>query len=133
MADSAQPGLRASLRHLGVSVLGAVHTRLSLAGIEIEEEIQRLVGLLMLAMAALLLAALGLLVLTFLVVALFWDSYRIAAFVGLGLVYLGLAALLGVRLRTILRTRPPVLEATLAELEKDRESLTAQAPAAEQR
>lgn len=123
MTDSESPGLRSSLRRLGVTALGALHTRLALAGIEIEEEIQRLVGLMMMAMAALLLAALGLLVLSFLVVALLWDSYRVASFVGLAVLYLGLAAVLALRLLQTLRTRPPVLQATLAELEKDREAL----------
>lgn len=122
-ASPESPGLLASLRRLGVTALGALHTRLALAGIEIEEEITRLVGLLILAFAALLLAATGLLVLTFLVVVVFWDTNRVAALLGLGAVYLVLAALLGARVQRILRTRPPVLRETLAELEKDRAAL----------
>ena len=129
MADSSSPGLRVSLRRLGVTALGALHTRLSLAGIEIEEEIQRLVGMLVLSVAALLLAALGILLFSLLMVVLFWDSYRVSAIVAMGALYVVVAALLGLRVRQMLASRPPLLAATLSELERDRDALKTAASA----
>lgn len=126
MSDSASPGLRASLRALAASTLSALQTRLALAGIELEEEIQRLVGLLVMAMVAAVFVSLGLMVLTLLIVAAFWDVNRVAVCAALALLYLGIAALIGWRMRRILATRPPVLAATLEELGKDREALQAQ-------
>jgi len=123
MTDSASPGLRASLRALAASSLGVLQTRLALAGLELEEEIQRLVGLLVLAMGATVFASLGLMVLTLLVVATFWETDRVAVCAALTLIYLGMAAFLGWRIRRALVTRPPVLAATLEELGKDRAAL----------
>lgn len=127
MSESAPPGLTGSLRQFGLTLLAALQTRLALAGLEVEEEIQRLVLVLVLAMAALACAVLGLMVLTFLVVVWFWDTNRVAACALVGLFYFCLAAGLGLRVRHIFATRPAVLEATLEELGKDRAALAAAA------
>ena len=123
MTEEPQPGLRSSLRQLGATVLGIVHTRLALAGVELEEELRRVVDMLVLALALAVLAGIGLLVLTLTIVVVFWDGYRLVALGGLTVLYLGLAVWCGLRLRDALAARPPMFAATMHELEKDRAAL----------
>jgi uncharacterized membrane protein YqjE len=105
------------------------HTRLSLAGVELEEELQRLVVLLAMALLALLFFALALLVLTFLVVFAVDAERRELALGIFGCIYLGLAVLLGWRVNLAVSQRPPLFSATLSELEKDRAALNSRSGA----
>jgi uncharacterized membrane protein YqjE len=121
------PGLLASLRQLAAKLLGIGRTRLELLGIELAEEKARLLGLLLLAVAGMLFLLLALLLGSFLLIVLFWDSARylaMAVLVGVYLV-LGLALLAMVRAR--IANHPPPFEQTLAELERDRAVLMAEA------
>jgi uncharacterized membrane protein YqjE len=113
------PRLLSSLRRLAATGLGILQTRLALAGIELEEEIQRLLGMLVLALGAMLFFALGLLVFTLLIVLAFWDEHRVVAFGVLTVLYLGLGGFFFYKLKASLGSRPPIFETTLAELEKD--------------
>lgn len=129
LGDAARPDepprFLSSLRGLLASLVGLAATRLQLAGIELSEEKQRLLGALALLLGAMLFAALGLLVLSFLVVAWFWDSQRWAALIGLTLVYALLAAALAWKLKRELASHPPLFQATAEELQKDRDLLAA--------
>jgi len=123
------PPLLQSVRQLAATALGMAHTRLSLAGVELEEELQRLVVLLVMALTALLFFALALLVLTFLVVFALDAERRVVALGIFGCVYLGLAVLFGWRLNLAVSQRPPLFSATLMELEKDRAALNSRSGA----
>lgn len=125
MNDSAgkSGGLFASLRQLAATGIAIFQTRLALAGIELEEEIQRLLRVLLLALGLILFLALGLLVFTLMIVLAFRDEHRVLAMGALAFIYLAIAAGLWWRLRRQLAERPPIFEATLAELEKDHAAL----------
>lgn len=113
----------ASLRALGATLLDAIGTRAELAVVEMREQGERRTRWLVLAAVAGVFLALGLLLAALFVVALFWDTHRLAALGGVTLVYFGIAAVAFVRLRDELRASPPPFEATLRELAADRELL----------
>lgn len=120
--DDLPPKLIPSLRQLASTAVGLAHTRLALAGIELEEEIQRLLGAAVLGMIALVLVLLALIVGTFTIVLAVSPEYRVATMIAITAIYLVIAAMLGMRLRSIFQLRPPIFGATLAELEKDKET-----------
>ncbi|MGA2550086.1 MAG: phage holin family protein [Burkholderiaceae bacterium] len=117
------PPLLLSLRQAAATVIGMVHTRLSLAGIEIEEEVQRLLVLMVMALAALLFVALALLVFSLMIVLAVGEDNRILAMAILSGVYLAAGAAFAFYATRSLSRRPPLFAATLAELEKDRAAL----------
>ena len=123
----APPRLIASLRQLALTALAMAHTRLALAGAELEEELQRLTGLLLSLLGLLVFGLMGLLMLTFTVVLAVDAGQRVAVMAGVAVVYLGLAGGLVWRVQRMLATRPPLLQATLAEMARDREALQAAA------
>lgn len=125
-ADSGTPPrLLASLRQLALTALGMAHTRLALAGVELEEELQRLVGLLLSLLGLLVFGLMGVLMLTFTVVLAVDAGLRVVVMACFAAVYLGLAGWLVWRVQRMLATRPPFLQATLAEMARDRAALQA--------
>ena len=122
IGDELPPKLIPSLRHLFSTAAGLVHTRLTLAGIELEEEIQRLLKATVFALIVLLLVLLALIVGTFTIVVAVPAEYRVATMIAITVIYLVVAAGLAMRLRSIFKLRPPIFGATLAELEKDKET-----------
>lgn len=130
-ADSGTPPrLLASLRQLALTALAMAHTRLALAGLELEEELQRLFGLLLGLLGLLVFGLMGVLMLTFTVVLAVDAGQRVAVMACFAAVYLGLAGWFVWRVQRMLATRPAFLQATLAEMASDREALqAASAPA----
>jgi uncharacterized membrane protein YqjE len=125
-ADSGTPPrLFASLRQFALTALAMAHTRLALAGVELEEELQRLAGLLLSLLGLLVFGLMGVLMLTFTVVLAVDAGQRVAVMAGFAIVYLGLTGGFVWRVRRMLATRPPFLQATLAEIASDREALRA--------
>ncbi len=110
--------LRSAVQLFG-SVMTAAQTRAELLTTEVEEEIQRVARLLLLGFAALLAGILGVLVAGFVIVIVFWDTYRVAAALAVCGVFLIAAAVCGLAVRRELRARPRLLDATRAELAKD--------------
>jgi len=111
------------VRELARTLLAFAATRTRLAATEVEEQALRLLEIAIWLGAAFLLLGAALVFSAVLVVLLFWDSNRLlaaglvaAAFVCAG----GFAALFA---RARLRERPKFLAATLAELERDRDTL----------
>ena len=117
--ESGRRSIGASLRGLVSNTLGLLSVHFQLIGVELQEEMQHVAGLAVLGACAIVLFAMALLLLTLLVVAALWDSYRLQAMLGLALLYggLGIAALLAIRRKV--DTHPPPFAATAAELEKD--------------
>ena len=108
---------------VAATLAAIVQTRLALAAVEMEEESLRFLSYLALAMLALLCLFVGLVLVVFLVIVLFWDPHRIAAIAVTAAVFIlaALATLLGVR--TSFRSKPKLLSFTMSELNKDLDEL----------
>jgi uncharacterized membrane protein YqjE len=115
---AADPSLMHALRRLGASLLSLLRVRAELFGIELDEEKARLRTTAILALLAAVFLALGLQVLTLLAIVLFWDTYRLTAIAALAVLYLGIAAAMGWKIRGLWRRARP-FSATLEELRKD--------------
>ncbi|QEI05221.1 hypothetical protein FXN63_04750 [Pigmentiphaga aceris] len=122
--------LSGSLRALGATVIGILRTRLELLAVELAEEKNRLLTILLWALGGLLALAMGILMLSLLVVAAFWDTpNRLTALGVVAALYFltGVGALLFVRKKVA--DAPFTFDETLAELERDRQALGAAADA----
>ncbi len=111
------------VREFARTLLSFVLTRTRLAATELEEQALRLIEILIWLAVALFFLGIAIVFVAVLIVLVFWDSNRLLAagllaalFVSIG----GGAALLA---RRYLRERPKLLAATLAELQRDRDSL----------
>ncbi|RQS08117.1 phage holin family protein [Burkholderia sp. Bp8998] len=116
-----QPSGQGPLRRFVGSAIGLLQTRLELVGIELAEEKERLMGVLFLGLAAMMLATMALISLTVLVTIAFWDTYRWQSLAAITALYAIAAIVCALKARAGLHDAPTVFEATLAELEKDRE------------
>jgi uncharacterized membrane protein YqjE len=128
MNDSDAPGRSAgglfgSLRALIATLVAMAHTRVELFGTELEEEVRRVVALLLGGVLVLALASLALVFSGLVVIAAYWDTHRVAATacVAIGFTVLAAVSYLAVRQRT--RRRSRLLSSTLDELERDLELL----------
>ena len=124
MTDGTSPRSRRDLRgavgRLASALLEFGRTRVELAAVEFEEARARAAENLVLILVAAAAFAFALLAASMLVVVLFWDTHRIAALVGMTLVYLVIGVIALWRLSEHKKTDPPAFAATLAELERDR-------------
>ena len=118
-ASTAAGGLLGSLRTIGATLGEMVRVRGALLGVELQEEVQRRKRMLLLAALAFAALHTALLVLTLLVLVVFWDSYRVASVAGLALLYLGCGALALGQLKRDALTSPPPFEASLREFQRD--------------
>jgi uncharacterized membrane protein YqjE len=101
----------------------ALHTRLDLFVVELQEERERTKRTLALFLVLLYSVGLGFILLNIFLVALFWQNGWIAAIGILALLYFGVAVCAAIKLRGAgLRSRG-MFSATLAELGKDRDRL----------
>jgi uncharacterized membrane protein YqjE len=110
--------LRSAVQLFG-TVVEAAQTRAELLTTEVEEEIQRVARLLLLGFAALLSGILGALIAGFVIVIVFWDTYRVGAALSILAVFALAAVICGLAVRRELRAKPRMLEATRAELARD--------------
>ncbi|MES1982545.1 MAG: phage holin family protein [Pseudomonadota bacterium] len=122
-ASPGSKGLIGSLRGLAGTFLALVRTRADLIAIELQEERERIKEVFILLIVASILCTLGLLLLAFLIIALFWDSYRLLAISIVTLVFLGGAIWSLVSLLEKLNANPPMFSATLNELQHDLDGL----------
>lgn len=116
-------GLFKSLTNVVATVVAIVQTRLELITTELQEEVHRVGHLLIWTLIALLSAALGLFMGALAIIFVFWDTHRVLASVVVTGSFFGLALVAALVLRMKLRSKPPMLDATLAELAKDRDQL----------
>jgi uncharacterized membrane protein YqjE len=115
---SARTGLFASLRSAGTTLLGMAQTRLELLGNEFETQKLAILRMLVLALAILFCAGLGLIVVVVLLTAAFWEQ-RIAVLSAIAVVFFGTAfGLYRALMRTIDASEAP-FAATLEELRED--------------
>lgn len=123
------PGFLAPLRALADSGLELLRVRLELLGNELEEQKVRITeGLLMAMLGAMLIALAALLVCLF-VLVLFWEGYRLPALAVMTVLVMAGGVWLLQAGRRRLRSGGAMFQATLEELQHDRESLAARAPA----
>ena len=116
-------GLFRSLAHFLATAIGIAQTRLELLSTELQEEIHRVAEIMLWAAIAVLAAGVGLFLLALVVGVWVWDTRRVLASVAVTGVFFLFAATAGLVLRAKVRGKPPLLDATLAELKKDRASL----------
>ncbi|NHZ35180.1 phage holin family protein [Massilia rubra] len=108
-----------SVGRIGATLIAMVQTRLELAAVEVQEELQRFLGYVVLALASLILFGVALLLLVLLVVVIFWDSYRLEAIGALALLFGVAGGAIGLQVKRSFDARPRLLGATVAELNKD--------------
>lgn len=123
-------GVRSAAMRVGASALAVLRTRLELASVELAQERERAkISFALIAAAAVAFALLAVVV-TFGIIAWFWDDHRYAAIVIVALAYAlaGVAAL--VVHRRIRREAPAPFGATAEALRRDVEWLRARHPRA---
>lgn len=126
MAESGQPdagGLLASVRSMAGNLLAIAQTRLELLATDVAEERERLTTLLVLVLMALFSFGIGLVLLSLLVVIALWESNRLLALGGLIAFFMLVGAVLGWLALNKLRTAPRAFDASISELQKDRDQL----------
>jgi len=117
-------GILQSLRNLATTLVALLQNRLELLATDLEEERIRLLQLLFWAAAALFFFALGVLMITVLVVLLVWESHRLAGIVVLAVVFLAIGVGLAIVVRNRMNLRSRLFSASLDELAKDKDRLT---------
>jgi uncharacterized membrane protein YqjE len=122
--DPRSSGLLGSIERLVTTFIEVVQTRIELASSELEEERERLQEIVMLGLFAAFLIGLGVVLLTVVIVLIFWDTHRMAVLGGFAAFYLVVGAIVALRVWYISRTKSRLFSATLAELEKDKEHLS---------
>lgn len=119
MKGRAEPGFLDALRGAGATLVEIGSVRAALFGVELSEEIERRKRSLLLGACAVALLHLALVLVTFLVAAIFWDSYRLLAIAAMAVGYAMCAGAILLMLRADESRRPPAFASTIAELEHD--------------
>lgn len=112
-----------SISRLASTFLSLAHTRLELASVELEEERQRLFSYVLLGLAALFCISVAALLTVFLVVAIFWDTHRIAAILTLIAIFGVISLFIVVGLRQSFQNKPRFMGHTLNEFKRDYEKM----------
>lgn len=118
-------GLFKSLNNFGATLVAIGHTRLQLLTTELQEEVREVGEILVWSFIALFAAMLALFLGALTVIFVFWDTHRLLAALLMTTAFLAIAAVAGVILRRKMQAKPPMLDATLAELARDRDQLRA--------
>lgn len=121
---TAPAGLLHSLRALIAGVAAALRTRGELLQVELEEERQRVAGVVTMAVAAAIFLALGVLLLSVFLILLFWDTHRVLVAGLLALAYLVIGVVCVRLARQRSQAKSKLFAASLAELSKDEDELT---------
>lgn len=117
-------GLFNSLKTLAATLVAMGHTRLELLSTEMEEEYVRLCSMLLWALAALFFAVLCTMLVTLMVLVVFWDTHRLLASGIMALLFLLGAVLAGRVVLDKTKAKPRLFASSLAELSKDSGRLT---------
>lgn len=126
MADTSnQPaeGLLNSLKNLAVTLIAIIHTRLELLSTDLEEGRERLISLLAMIFVSLFCLCFGAVLLTLLIVVIFWDTHRLLALGTLTGLFIAAGAVLGIMALRALKSMPRMFEASLTELIKDHQEI----------
>ena len=112
-----------SIAQMLATAIGFAQTRLELLTTELQEEIHRVAEIIIYTAIAVLAAGVGLFLLALVVIFAFWDTHRLAASIAVTATVFLIALGAGLVLRAKVRAKPPMLDATIAELKKDRAAL----------
>lgn len=112
-----------SVRELARALLGLVGTRVKIAANELEEQALRFAEIAIWAVVAMFFFGVALVFVAILAVLLFWDTHPEVVAGLIAAVFFCAGAIGAWMVRKLLRERPPLLAATVAELEKDRERM----------
>lgn len=118
-------GLFQSLNNFGATLVSIAHTRLELLTTELQEEVREVGEILVWSFIALFAAMMALFLGALTVIFVFWETHRVLAALLMTAAFLLIAAIAAMLLRNKMRSKPPLLDATLAELAKDRDQLKA--------
>lgn len=122
-------GVVDSIRSFLASWVAVIKTRVEILSLEIEEQREWLEHLMLLAVAAGFLVSLGLVMLTFFIVVLFWETEaRLWVLGGFVALYLGAGLGLFLALRAKIKSKPKLFASTSAELGKDYAALQSRSP-----
>lgn len=121
----AAAGLLEALRAIGATLNEMLRVRGALFAVELREEIERRKHMAILAVLGATFLHMALVLFTFLVAVIFWDTHRVAAVLAMAALYLacGAAALFAFRARSA--ASPAPFAATLGELDRDLAQLRA--------
>jgi uncharacterized membrane protein YqjE len=116
-------GLLESLTVLAATLVAIAHTRLDLLSTDLEVDREYFLSLLVLTLVALFCLGVGVVLAMILLVAVFWDTYRLLVLGALAGFFLavGMAAW-GFAIHKA-RTKPRLFASSLSELYKDRQQL----------
>ena len=103
--------------------MAVLHTRAELVTRELERERIRVTRLALFGLAALFFGALGVITLTILIIAAFWDSQRLVVIGFITLLYFGVAIGLAVFAKREAATGGRPFAATVEQLRQDRDAL----------
>lgn len=117
--DAPEAGLGESVRRLAHAGVGIVRTRLELLANELEEERARYTRMLVLGAVSVVCFAMAAIVGSLLIVVVFWETHRIAALVGLTMLYVVAGFFAVSSLRAVAAQRTRLFSQSLAELDKD--------------
>ena len=112
-------GLFTSVKTMLSTLLGMVHTRLALLANELEEDRLRLIKLMFYSLLLLFFFCLGVVLLTLLIIAVFWDTHRLLALGLATATCLCIASSLAVCVMCQIRRKPMLFYISLTELAKD--------------
>jgi uncharacterized membrane protein YqjE len=102
--------------------------RLELLAIELQEEKERVFGLLFWTVLTALMVGFGIVMAVLLITVLFWDSYRLLALALATALLLGLALWGLLRLRRLSAQAPTLFQSSLMELRRDSAALRREPP-----
>lgn len=124
--DETKEPVSAPLRRLTASLLTLGRIRLELFALEVQEEKDRIAGVLMWSMLAALMAGFGLLMLLMLFVVAMWDTNRLLALgVSTGVLIAG-AVLAAMKVKAFIAQPSTLFSASIGELRQDADALKRQ-------
>jgi len=119
-----QENLLSSLKNLVSTWASIAQTRLELISTDVQIARSKFISLLVMIVFALFFLFFGLVMLALLIVIYSWETDRILALTLLTSGFLAVGVILAAVILQSLRTMPKLFEATISELQKDREELS---------
>jgi uncharacterized membrane protein YqjE len=119
-----QENLLSSLKNLVSTGASIAQTRLELISMDVQIARSKFISLLVMIVFALFFLFFGLVMLALLIVIYSWETDRILVLTLLTSGFLAAGAILAAVILQSLRTMPKLFEATISELQKDREELS---------
>ncbi len=119
-----QENLLSSLKNLVSTGASIAQTRLELISTDVQIARSKFISLLVMIVFALFFLFFGLVMLALLIVIYSWETDRILALTLLASGFLAVGVILAAVILQSLRTMPKLFEATISELQKDREELS---------